>query len=104
MICEKKYTTKEAIPLSDKQKIQTKIRDVAFFLRKEVLQAHYTSLPKTVSLEDIHKGEANTPQDLMNFFQYLVGGPYVGCELTAAKIYRIKPISDNVVFTATPGR
>ena len=68
------------------------------------MQAHYTSLPKTVSLEDIHKGEANTPQDLMKFFQYLVGGPYVGCELTAAKSYRIKPISDDVVFTATPGR
>ena len=31
VICDKKYTTKEAIRLSDKQNIQTKIRDVALF-------------------------------------------------------------------------
>ena len=41
MICDKKYTTEEAIRLSDKQNIQTKIRDVALFLRREVLQADY---------------------------------------------------------------
>ena len=31
MICDKKYTTEEAIPLSDKQNIQTKIADIALF-------------------------------------------------------------------------
>ena len=31
LICDKKYTTEEAIRLSDKQNIQTKIRDVTFF-------------------------------------------------------------------------
>ena len=31
LIYDKKYTTEEAIPLSDKQNIQTKIRDVALF-------------------------------------------------------------------------
>ena len=39
LICNKKYTTKEAIQLSDKQNIQTKIRDIALFLRREILQA-----------------------------------------------------------------
>ena len=29
MICDKRYTTEEAIRLSDKQNIQTKVRDVA---------------------------------------------------------------------------
>ena len=53
------------------------------------MQADYTPLPSTVSLEDICKGEVSTPKDLVNFFRYLVGGPYVGCELTAAKSYRI---------------
>ena len=55
LICDKKYTTEEAIRLSDKQNIQTKIRDVALFLRREVLQADYTPLPSTVSLEDIRE-------------------------------------------------
>ena len=31
LICDKKYITEEAIRLSDKQNIQTKIRDVTFF-------------------------------------------------------------------------
>ena len=104
MICDKKYTTEEAIRLSDKQNIQTKIRDVALFLRREILQADYEPLPNTVCLEDIRKGEVNTPKDLVNFFRYLIEGPYVGRELTAAKTYRIKYISEDVVFAAKSGR
>ena len=90
--------------LSHKQNIQTKIRDVAHFLKREVLQDNYTPLPNTVSLEDIQKGEVDTPEDLVKFFGYLVGGRYVGRELTAAKSYRIKSISEDVVFAATSGR
>ena len=54
--------------------------------------------------EDIRKGEVNTPEDLVKFFRYLVGGPYVGRELTAAKSYRTTFISEDVVFAATSGR
>ena len=100
LICDKKHTTEEAIRLSDKQNIQIKIRDVALFLRREVLQADYLPLPSTVSLEDIRKGEVNTPEDLVKFFRYLVGGPYVGRELTAPKSYRITSIFEVVVFAA----
>ena len=82
LICDKKYTTEEAIRFSDKQNIQIKIRDVALFLRREVLLADYRPLSNSVSLEDIRKGEVNTLEDLVKFFRYFVGGPYVGCELT----------------------
>ena len=68
------------------------------------MQADCTPLPSTVSLEDICKGEVSTPRDLVKFFWYLVGGPYVGCELTAAKSYRITSISKDVVFAAPYGR
>ena len=54
--------------------------------------------------EDIRKGEVNTPEDLVKFFRYLVGGPYVGRELTAPKSYRITSISEVVVFEAISGR
>ena len=97
-------TIEEAIRLSDKQNIQKKIRDVALFLRGEVLQAGYTPLPNNVSLEDIRKGEVNTPEDLVKFFRYLVGGPYVGRKLAVAKNYRIKSISKDVVLASTSGR
>ena len=36
--------------------------------QREVLQADHTPLPKTVSLEDIRKGEVNTPEDLVKLF------------------------------------
>ena len=72
LICNKKYTTEEVIWLSDKQNIQTKIKDVALFLRREVLQADYIPLPSTVSLEDILKGEINNPEDSWNFFGILL--------------------------------
>ena len=49
------------------------------------MQADYTPLPSTVSLENIGKGEVNTPEDLVKFFWYLVKGSYVGRELTDAK-------------------
>ena len=72
--------------------------------KREVLQADYTPLPSTVSLENIGKGEVNTPEDLVKFFRYLVEGPYVGRELTAAKSYRTTSISEDVLFAATSGR
>ena len=53
------------------------------------MQADYTPLPNTVSLEEIRKGEVNTPEDLVKFFRYLVGGLYVGRELAAANSHPI---------------
>ena len=101
-ICNKKYTTEKAIRLSDKQNIQKK-RCCSFF-RREVLQADCKTLSNTASVEDNRRCEVNTPQDLVNFFRYLVGGTYVGRELTAGKTYRIKSISEDVVFAATSER
>ena len=40
----------------------------------------------------------------MKLFRCLVGGPYVGRELTAAKTYRKNSTSEDVVFAATSGR
>ena len=42
--------------------------------QREVLQADHTPLPKTVSLEDIRKGEVNTPEDLVKLFGILLEG------------------------------
>ena len=39
-----------------------------------MLQADYTPLPNTISLEDVLKGEVNTPEDLVNFFGILLEG------------------------------
>ena len=50
LICEEKYTIEEAIQLSDKQDIQTKIRDVALFSRREVLHKLITHLYLTLYL------------------------------------------------------
>ena len=68
------------------------------------MQGDFTPLLNTVSLEDIRKGEVDTAEDLLKFFWYLAGGPYVGCELRAARNYRIKSIFEDVVFAATSGK
>ena len=41
IISEKKYTTKEAIRLSDKQKIQIKVRDVVIFFGERSFSSLY---------------------------------------------------------------
>ena len=40
----------------------------------------------------------------MKPFRDLIGGPYVGRELTAGKTYRIKSISEDVLFAAASRR
>ena len=68
------------------------------------MQADYKPLPNTVSLEDIRKGKVNTLEDLVKLFRDLVGGPFVGRELTAGKTCRIKSISEDVLFAAISRR
>ena len=69
-------------------------------MRREVLQANYKTLPNTAIVGGNCKGEVNTPEIWWNS----VGGLYIGHELTAARTYRIKSISEDVVFATTSGR
>ena len=69
------------------------------------MQAAYKPLPYTVSLEDICKGEDNTPEDLVKVFCLSCWRALCRSRaLVAAKTYRPKSISEEVVIAATFGR
>ena len=51
------------------------IRDVAFKLRQEIMNASSIKLPEHLKVEDIFKGEVEVPDLVQNFFKYLIGDP-----------------------------
>ena len=59
---------------SDRQ-LQFKIRDIAFDLRKEILNLEKRKLPQNVEWKHIYEGEADSPDLLSQFFKHLIVGP-----------------------------
>ena len=79
------------------------IRDVAFKLRQEIMNASSIKLPEHLKVEDIFKGEVEVPDLVQNFFKYLIGGPDSRKWDLESRKRRIKSISQDVVFSTTPG-
>ena len=51
-----------------------KVREVAFLLRKEIISSKKRSLPATITLPDIYRGEMDTPPILHEFLGHLIVG------------------------------
>ena len=79
------------------------IRDVAFKLRQEIMTASSIKLPEHLKVEDIFKGEVKIPDLVQNFFKYLIGGPDSHKWDLERRKRKIKPISQDVVFSTTSG-
>ena len=79
------------------------IRDVAFKLRQEIMNASSIKLPEHLKVEDIFKGEVEVPDLVQNFFKYLIGGPDSRKWDLESRKRRIKSISEDVVFSTTSG-
>ena len=79
------------------------IRDVAFKLRQEIMTASSIKLTEHLKVEDIFKGEVEVPDLVQNFFKYLIGGPDSHKWDLESRKRRIKPISQDVVFSTTSG-
>ena len=56
-------------------KEDVKIKEVAFLTRKSILDCKHQPLPENITLEDVKKGEVETPEILENFLTYLIAGP-----------------------------
>ena len=54
--------------------VTTKLRESALILRNAILSSNKTSLPHSVSLPDIFKGEIEIPDKLKDFLTYLIHG------------------------------
>ena len=77
------------------------IRDVAFKLRQEIMNAGSIKLPEHLKVEDIFKVEV--PDLVQNFFKYLIGGPDSCKWDLESRKRRIKSISQDIVFLTTSG-
>ena len=77
------------------------IRDVAFKLRQEIMNASSIKLPEHLKVEDIFKVEV--PDLVQNFFKYLIGGSDSRKWGLESRKRRIKSISQDIVFSTTSG-
>ena len=80
---------------------EVKLRDVAFSLRKSILNSKHSPLPDDISLQNILKGEIEIPEDLKSFFTHLITGPDSRLGNTERKSQRINSIAQDVIFSAT---
>ena len=85
-------------------KEDVKIKEVAFLIRKSILDCKHQPLQENITLEDIKKGEIETPEILENFLTYLIAGPDSRRHESDVKQRRIKSIIDDVIYAATGGK
>ena len=79
------------------------IRDVAFKLRQEIMNASSIKLPEHLKVEDIFKGEVEVPDLVQNFFKYLIGRTDSRKWVLESRKRRKNSIGQDVVFSATSG-
>ena len=68
--------------VSYETKIQAKMRDTAYTLRKNIMEAKRTPLLKNLNIEDIATGEIMVPDPLLQFFAHLICGSDERCGVT----------------------
>ena len=83
--------------------MQMKIRDVAFALRRIIMETKKTPLPQTITIGDIIAGEVEIPNTLEQFFTYLVCGPKKVHGHTDTKLRSVKSICHDLIFAVTSG-
>ena len=101
------HTTKEEALRKEhlmKTKLTSKIRDVAFALRAAISDADHKPLSTNITLDKVMLGEVEVPQEVLQFFTYLIIGPGRRASESTSKLRRVKSISEDVVYATTSGR
>ena len=83
--------------------ISNKVREVAFILRKEIMEAEKTDLPQNLRLEDLMSGEVQIPDILLQFMTLLITGPDKRRGYTPSKQRRSKVICQDIICATTAG-
>ena len=83
--------------------IKEKLREVAFILRRTIMDAETTPLPAKITIADIANGEIDVPEILEEFMTNMICGLDYR-RRTDTKEKQIKAISQDIVFYATAGR
>ena len=89
-----------------KNDVQVQVRDVAFLLRRSILNAKRNPLPEYLNLTDILQAEVKVTKNLRQFLHYLIYRPNnIQVEdHHERKQQRIKSISEDIVFAASSGK
>ena len=98
-------TLEESLKLADlqKSKLDQRIKEVAFTLKTIIKNATRANLPSSgIMFDDIIGGEVQIPEQLTQFFTYLVGPDHRSHE-SASKI-RVESLAADTVFSVTNGR
>ena len=90
--------------LESNHKSGKKLKEVAFFLRKCIMNADKAYLPEKLTLPDIFAGEIQTPPELKEFLTSLIMGYDSRREKSEIKKRRIKSIAHGIMYSATGGK
>ena len=82
--------------------LKSKLQELAFTLRKEIMDTESHKLPDNLTVDNIEKEEINEPDILHEFLQNVTCGP--DYKRSSIKDMRINLIGQDVVFAATAGR
>ena len=86
-----------------KSRLNGKIKEVAYALRSEILNAEKNPLAEELKLKDIIRGEVEIPDILHTFFTHLIGGLDPHRSTSIRKQRRIRSISADVILATTSG-
>ena len=86
------------------QEWKQKVREVALFLRKCIVNAKKKCLPDKLTLIDLFSGEVQTPDELQEFLETLVIGLDSRRENLRIKKRRITSLAHNMIYSATGGK
>ena len=79
-------------------KIEAKMRDAAYTLRKIIMEAKRTLLSENLKIEDIANGEIMIPDPLLQFFTHLICGSDKRRGITESKKRRVEAICQDIIF------
>ena len=89
---------------NDNRQLEQNIREVAFSLRDIIRKCRKRPLPENFTVEDVLKGEADTPDPLKSFYSHLIMGPRLQRGETERKKRRIECLSKDAIYAVTDGK
>lgn len=89
--------------VSCETKIQAKMCNAAYTLRKIIMEAKRTPLSENLNIEDIAKGEIMIPDPLLQFFTHLICGSDKRRGVKESKKCRVEAICLDIIFATSSG-
>ena len=80
------------------------MREVALDLRAALRDAKHNPLSTDITLDKIMSREIEIPEEVLQFFKYLIIDAVNRTSDSSSKLRRMRSISEDVVYSMTSGR